>query len=108
MAADNQIQMGAGGQYNANTSGGNGETALYSGAGRLCQVVIITAGTAAFSFYDGTQSTGGTLIYTSITNDTNGTTKAINMPVVNGIVYKGTTGSAGLAIGYNKNGVNGA
>lgn len=105
--ADNSLQQNSGGQYNANTSGGNGETALYSGAGRLCQVVIITAGTAAFSFYDGTQSTGGTLIYTSITNDTNGTIKTPNLPVSAGIVYKGTTGSAGVAITYNKGGVNG-
>ena len=108
MAADNQIQMGAGGQYNANTSGGNGETCIYTGAGRICQVCIITAGTAAWNFFDGTQSTGGTLLYTSITNDANGTIKTLNFPVSAGIVFKGTTGSAGVSVMYTKSGVNGA
>lgn len=100
--ADKSIPQNTGGQYVGAFTGGNVETLVYTGAGRLSQFVITTAGTAAFSIYDGTQSTSGTLLYTSITNDTNGTLKSLQIPITNGIVVKGTTGSAGLVVTYNK------
>ena len=49
------------------------ETLVHTGAGRLNRINILTAGTASFNIYDGTQSTGGTLIFTSLTNDAVGT-----------------------------------
>ncbi len=99
--ADKSVPQNNGGQYIA-TSSGNGETLIYTGTGRVCRVCITTAGTASFSLYDGTQSTGGTLIFTSLTNDALGTVKDIGMPFATGLVVKGTTGSAGICIGYNK------
>lgn len=100
--ADKSIPQNTGGQYVGQFTGGNVETLVYTGAGRLCKFSIITAGTASFSCYDGTQSTGGTLIYTSLTNDPLGTVKDVQLPITTGIVIKGTTGAAGVAVAYNK------
>lgn len=100
--ADLSVPQGLGGQYGGQFTGGNVETLIYTGGGRLCRINIITAGTAVVSFYDGTQSTGGTLIYTTITNDATGTIKDVQIPIATGIVVKGTTGSAGVYVGYNK------
>ena len=95
------------GQFNAAVTNGNSETLVYTGAGALHRFSILTAGTASFSIYDGTQSTGGTLIFTSLTNDAVGTVKDCQFPVNTGIVVKGTTGSAGIGVFYSKSGVNG-
>lgn len=100
--ADLSIPQNSGGQYVGQFTGGNVETLVYTGAGRICKIAIITAGTAMISVYDGTQSTGGTLIYSTITNDVTGTIKDVQLPVATGIVVKGTTGSGGCAVGYNK------
>lgn len=105
--ADLSVPTNTGGQYTGQFTGGNVETLVYTGAGRLCRTTVITAGTAAYSIYDGTQSTGGTLVFTSITNDTNGTQKDVQIPIATGIVVKGTTGAAGLSVQYNKSGVYG-
>lgn len=93
-----------GGYHTTSVTAGDAETNVLSGAGRLNKLSIVTAGTAAFSIYDGTQSTGGILIYTSITNDPVGTVKTLDFPVANGITVKGTTGSAGMAVVYTGNG----
>lgn len=100
--ADKSIPQNTGGQYNAAVTSGSSETLVYTGAGRLCKITIITAGTASISIYDGTQSTGGVLLYTSITNDVLGTIKDIQAPITTGIVVKGTTGGGGVCVTYNK------
>ncbi len=105
--ADASVPQDLGGQYAGQMTGGNIETLVYTGGGRLCRVTIITAGTAAFSIYDGTASTSGTLIFTSITNDTNGVQKDLQIPISTGIVVKGTTGSAGVLVAFNKTGAYG-
>lgn len=105
--ADASIPQNLGGQYTGQFTSGNIETLIYTGAGRLCKIAIITAGTAMISVYDGTQSTGSTLIYSTITNDVTGTVKDVQLPIATGIVVKGTTGSGGCVVGYNKGGVYG-
>lgn len=101
--ADKTIQYANGGQYAAQFTGGNVETLIYTGAGRLCQYFVITAGTATATFYDGTQSTGGTIIHLTNQTHTAGTTAfACDIPLTTGLVVKGTTGAAGLLVGYNK------
>lgn len=100
--ADASIPQNTGGQYGGAFTGGNVETLVYTGGGRACKFAITTAGTASFSLYDGTQSTGGTLIFTSLTNDPVGTVKDLQLPVSTGIVVKGTTGAAGIYLCYNK------
>ena len=105
--ADRSIPQNVGGQYNAIFTGGEASTLIYTGAGRLCKIHVITAGTAVVTIYDGTQSTGGTMIYKTITNDVTGTSKDIQIPVTTGIAIVGTTGSPGLCVCYNKDGVYG-
>lgn len=105
---DLSVQSNAGGQYNfAMTANTTAETAIYTGAGRVCKLFVTAAGTASLSIYDGTQSTGGTLIFTTLTNDALGTIKEVQCPVTTGIVLKGTTGSPGVCISYAKAGQNG-
>lgn len=106
--ADQVIQYSNGGQFNTAVAGANAETLVYTGAGRVCQVAIVTLGTVGFSLYDGTQSTGGTLIYSSVTNPTLGAVTALDWPFANGLVVKGSsTATHGIAVAYNKAGVNG-
>lgn len=100
--ADASVPQGTGGQYGGQFTGGNVETLVYTGAGRLCKFSVLTAGTASFSIYDGTQSTGGTLVFTSLTNDALGTVKDLQIPISTGIVVKGTTGAAGIYVCFNK------
>lgn len=102
--ADKSVPQNNGGQFTGQFTGGNVETLIYTGAGRLNKIHIITAGTTTWSIYDGTNSTTGTLIYSSITNDAIGTIKDVQLPVATGIVVKGTTGAAGMVIAYNKDG----
>lgn len=93
-----------GGQYgSAVTNAVTTDIAVYTtGGGRLCKITIITAGTASLSIYDGTQSTGGALMFTSLTNDALGVVKDLGLPFASGIVVKGTTGSPGVFLTYNK------
>ena len=106
--ADASIPSGLGGQYYGQFTSGNIETGVYTtGGGRLCRIVTITAGTAVLSIYDGTNSTAGTLIYTSITNDVTGTVKEVQIPFSTGLVVKGTTGTQGCIVTYNKTGAYG-
>lgn len=105
--ADRSIPQNTGGQFNAIFTGGSVNTLIYTGSGRLSRIHILTAGTAVVTIYDGTQETGGTMIYKTITNDVTGTIKDVQIPVTNGIAVVGTTGSAGLCICYNKDGVYG-
>ena len=100
--ADKSVPHNTGGQYGGIFTSGNGETLVYTGAGRLCKFTILTAGTASFSIYDGTNSTTGTLVFTSLTNDALGTVKDLQVPITTGIVVKGTTGAAGIYVCYNK------
>lgn len=105
--ADSTLQSNAGGQFSTAVAGANAETLVYTGAGRLNTISYITVGTVVVSIYDGTQSTGGTLIYTSATNPAAGSTQKLDWPIATGIVVKGTsTASHGLALAYGKSGVN--
>ena len=100
--ADNSLQQSKGGQYSTHNAGGNIEVLVYTGQGRLQQFAILTAGTTTFNFYDGTQSTGGILLFSSLTNDPIGTIKACDIPFATGLVFKGSTGAAGVNTMYNK------
>lgn len=106
--ADKTVQSNSGGQFTTAVAGAASETLVYTGAGRVNALSFITVGTVAVSIYDGTQSTGGTLIYTSATNPTAGTTVKLDWPVATGICVKGTsTASHGVAVAYGKSGPNG-
>jgi len=95
------------GQYGTLITSATTETLVYTGAGLVCRFNVVTAGTASLSIYDGTQSTGGTLIFTSLTNDAVGTVKDVQFPVSTGIVVKGTTGVPSIALSYSKAGPSG-
>lgn len=105
--ADLSVPQNTGGQYTGIFTGGNVETTIYTGAGRLCKIHILTAGTTTWLVYDGTNSTTGTLIYSSVTNDVAGVIKDVQLPITTGIVVKGTTGAAGMTVAYNKDGAYG-
>jgi len=101
------LQNSNGGQFNAAVASLTTETLVYTGAGILNKLSITAAGTASLSIYDGTQSTGGTLIFTSLTNDALGTVKDLQFPFANGLLVKGTTGVPAVGLFYCKAGSNG-
>lgn len=107
--ADKAIQQSNGGQFSTAVAGANTETLVYTGSGRLNLISFVTVGTVTVSIYDGTQSTGGTLIYTSATNPTPGAAPvALDFPINVGICVKGSsTACHGVALAYSKGGVNG-
>lgn len=106
--ADNVIRNTRGGQYASGViTGAATETLVFTGQGMLSTISFITVGTVAISIYDGTQSTGGALIYTSATNPSAGMLET-PLPFSTGICVKGTsTASHGVNVGYCKSGPNG-
>lgn len=100
-------QMNDGGQFTGVFAGGNTTSTLYTGSGRICRIIQTGVATAAYTVYDGTQATGGKLLYQSITNGAIGTIVNLQVPVDNGIHIVGTTNSPVLCVSYNKAGSNG-
>ncbi len=108
------IQMqSAGGQLSkalvavAGTSGGN--VICTAVPGRMCKIVVTSAGTgASLTFYDSATTNAGTVVYvTAATTQTLGTVTDINIPLANGLVVNGTTGTPGLLVTFNKDTVYG-
>lgn len=106
--ADKTQRSTRAGQYYGSFTGGNIETLIYTGAGVAQAYFTVTAGTATATFYDGTQSTGGTIIHLTNQTMTAGTTQnVLEIPFSSGLVVKGTTGSAALVVTYLAAGING-
>lgn len=107
--ADLAFQYSSGGQYNAAVAAA-AASAVLTGAGRLCKIVIMAQGSAVTDIYDNTAGSG-TKIYTIPASGTTalpiGTVVDIQIPVANGIYVAGTTNTSGITVTYNKAGPNG-
>lgn len=105
--ADLSTQQNNGGQYAAAVAAGaSGAAVVLTGAGRLCKVVVMTAGSAATDVYDNTAASG-TKILTIPANPTVGAVYDVQIPVATGIFPAGATNTSALTVTYNKAGVNG-
>lgn len=94
-----------GGQY-AQAVAAATATAVLSGAGRLCKVIVVTSGSAAITLYDNTAASG-TVACIIPANPTVGAVYDVQIPVTTGIYAGGTTNTSALTVTYNKAGVNG-
>ena len=93
----------------ASNIGGN-QTAVIAAAasgvikasqGRLCNMLITVAGTAAITLYDNASAASGTIIGITPAVTTAGTVYQFQLPAVNGIYASGGAGSPGVTIGFN-------
>lgn len=111
MADYSTLQTG-GGQKTAAVAAGSGTADVVVSAlpGRVCRLVITTAGTAALELYDhASASSGAKLIWKSGATpavDTDNIT--LDIPVANGIVAKQANGSAAVTIYFTEDTVAGA
>jgi hypothetical protein len=103
-----ELQNTNGGNYrSSHAAGTTGSTNIYTGAGRLCKVSILTVGTALTAIYDGTDNTGP-MIFQAPTNPTVGQVFDVQVPFTTGLYFQGiTTVTHGACVTYNKSGVNG-
>lgn len=105
--ADKSAQGSNGGQYTAAVAAGAGGAAVVlTGAGRLCKVIVMTAGSAATDIYD-SLAASGTKILTIPATPTVGTVYDVQIPVAVGIFPAGATNTSGLTVTYSGSGVNG-
>ena len=100
------------GQQNANVSAGAGTTIINPGStvggkpGRLCRVIVLTAGTTGnLTFYDSTTGATGNILgvvpgTTAAAGATIGTTYTFNMPYINGLAAVGAANSPGVAVSW--------
>ena len=92
-----------GGQKIAAVAAGAGAADVVVSAkpGRVCRLVVTTAGTAALELYDhASASAGATLIWKSIATPAVGDSLTLDIPVQNGIVAKQASGSAAITVSF--------
>jgi len=106
--ADSVIANTNGGQYTVSAASATG-AALYTGAGRLCQIIVTTSGTGLVTIYDSIVSASGTVIFAGPAAGIGLASLPINvqMPFALGLYCIGGTLSPVLTVSYNKSGVNG-
>jgi hypothetical protein len=92
-----------GGSRTAVVAAGAGTTVIKPRAGRLCNVVVTTAGTATddLKIYDNASTGTGTLIAVIPGAATLGTAFVIGMPALNGITAVGVSGSAAVTVSFS-------
>jgi hypothetical protein len=90
-----------GGSQTSTVPAGTGTTPVKALPGRLCRVVVTTAGTAGqTTFYDNASTGSGTVLAVIPGTATVGTSYDISMPAANGITAVGATGSAAMTVAF--------
>ncbi len=115
---DNALVGTNGGQHYGNIAqgGATGNVSVYTlGGGRLCRVILTSAGnaTASFSIYDNALgNASGNLIWKSPPGNSTygyiGASYDVQIPFALGLAVAQTDGSPAATLTYNGNGVNGA
>lgn len=102
--ADNVIRNSDGGQYYSTAAAATlnsiAEPCL------ACKVIVLTAGSAATSFYDNASAISGTVVFTIPANPTVGTIYDVQIPLTNGLSW-GTTNTSSVTVTYSKLNANG-
>jgi hypothetical protein len=81
-------------------AGTSANTVIKATAGRLCNIVVTTLGTAALSIYDNASTNSGTILMQIPASAAAGTIYQLNMPAANGITVAGVANSPGLTISW--------
>lgn len=110
MADKSQMQSNGGQQTFIVAAGTGADVAASTQAGRLCKLYITTTGSAQTLIYDSATTTGAAgavLIYASSAALAAGDVVDLQIPVSTGIVPKRVTNTAGFALGYTVDRVQG-
>lgn len=104
--ADKSQMQSDGGQYAVAVAAGTlAETVAYTGAGRLCRVTCLTAGTASLAIYDSNTTTGATsAVLLCVTTAALNPGDQISPQLVfqYGLLPKQVTNTPGVALNYTK------
>lgn len=88
------------GQFSAAIASGATTTTIKSGVGRLCRVVITTAGTASFTIFDNT-SGSGTALFVSPASTSAGQIIDIMMPAQIGITVVNQASGPAFTVSFD-------
>ncbi len=89
-----------GGQFSAFIPTGASTTTIKRGIGRLCRIVVTTAGTAAFTVFDSLTASGNVLFASPVTTST-GTVFDLAIPAQVGITVSNVTSGPAIAVSFN-------
>jgi len=98
----NDLWVGTGGGATGTVASGAGNTVVKASAGRLCRVLVTTAGsgTGNVLFYDNASTNSGTVIGMVPATIAIGTFYTFDMPAVNGITVQNVASGPVLTVSY--------
>lgn len=86
-----------------------GDVVVSAKPGRICKLVITTAGSAALELYDhASASSGAQLVWKSPATTVLGEVYTIDLPVANGIIGKRASNTPAYTVSYSEDGVAGS
>lgn len=94
--------VGVGGQATAAVAGGAGNTVVSASPGRLCRVLVTTAGAGSGSvlIYDNASEASGTVLGVISAAAAVGGVSVFDMPAANGIVVANVASGPALTVSY--------
>jgi hypothetical protein len=102
--ADKSLQVSTGGQTVVTVAvSGTTNTMVYAGAGRLCGVQILTAGSTNLRIWDAATSTAATTsnhVWTSIQTTVAGHIIDLQIPLANGLVVQRQADAPGYRLSF--------
>jgi len=89
--------------YTEPVAAGAGTTTIKAAAGRLCRVVVTTAGTSSdnLTLYDNASAGSGTVLAVIPGGGTVGTVYALDLPAANGITAVNVASGPAVTVGYS-------
>jgi hypothetical protein len=89
-----------GGQLSAFIPSGASTTVLKRGIGRVCRIVVTTAGTAAFTVFDNIAASGNAIFVSPATTSV-GTIFDLAVPAQTGVTIQNVASGPALAVSFN-------
>jgi len=97
----NEALTSDGGSNTFTIPAGAGITKLFVGRGRLCRILVTTAGSAASQFFDDPGIAQGTIVGVVPAAAPVGMQPPIDMPFVNGLVCVNPSGGPAMTVSLN-------
>lgn len=96
----NEKLVSVGGQFTSTVAVAAANTVIKAAPGRVCRIVITTAGTTAFQIFDNATTNSGTILYQSPAANSVGTVIDVQMPAQNGITVANTATGPAFTISW--------
>ena len=90
-----------GGQFSQAVASGANTVVIKAAPGRLCRLVITTAGTASVTIFDNASAASGTVLFVSPATTSIGTIFDIQMPAQAGITVLNPASSPGFTVSWD-------